>query len=381
MANSDLVPFAPQDVAHPGAMVQEYLEAFDWSQRELARRTGLTPKTISEICSFKAPISANTAIVFERAFNRPAHLWMNLQRRYEEHCARRDEQQKSTGWREWSKLFPVKAMKQRGWLDAPAGDSSSADSLLRFFGVATPERWSVLWEDGAIQYRQTRKFSTSIFSISAWARQTELLAQKIETQPFDEDKLIGLLPAVRRLTRKQPDEFQPRLEELCASAGVAVVWVPELPKTGISGCARWLTKRKALVALTLRYKWEDQIWFTFFHELGHVLLHRKRSTFILDNADEDVSDYVVDPEVQQQEEEANRFAADTILPPRDLKVFIDLGVFTTNAILLFAKKQEIAPGLVVGRLQREGLLRPEQGNKLKRRFDWVVEHDEGAAMS
>ena len=40
--------FEPVTAEHPGETVLEYLEFHEWSQRELARRTGLTPKTISE---------------------------------------------------------------------------------------------------------------------------------------------------------------------------------------------------------------------------------------------------------------------------------------------------------------------------------------------
>ena len=30
----------------------------------------------------------------------------------------------------------------------------------------------------------------------------------------------------------------------------------------------------------LRYRWEDVFWFAFFHEAGHILLHRKKGVFI-----------------------------------------------------------------------------------------------------
>ena len=58
------------------------------------------------------------------------------------------------------------------------------------------------------------------------------------------------------------------MQQMCAAVGVAVVVVPELPHTGISGCARWLSDGRALIGLTLRYKTDDQMWFTFFHELA-----------------------------------------------------------------------------------------------------------------
>ena len=70
----------PTAVPHPGEVVADYLEFHGWAQRDLARRTGLTPKTISEICNGKAPVTAPTALALEKALQRPAHFWLNLQR-------------------------------------------------------------------------------------------------------------------------------------------------------------------------------------------------------------------------------------------------------------------------------------------------------------
>ena len=80
MDSDHLTVFEPTTVPHPGEAVVEYLEFRGWSQRHLARRTGLTPKTISEICNGKAPITPTTALALEKVLQRPAHFWLNLQR-------------------------------------------------------------------------------------------------------------------------------------------------------------------------------------------------------------------------------------------------------------------------------------------------------------
>jgi Zn-dependent peptidase ImmA (M78 family) len=148
------------------------------------------------------------------------------------------------------------------------------------------------------------------------------------------------------------------------------VLVPELKNTGISGCARWLSDKKALIALTLRYKKDDQFWFTVFHEIGHILLHRNRRSFIVDNAKEDLSDRIVDPEMQSYETEANQFARDTLIPPPALGEFIRKKTFTNDAIHDFSEAIGIGPGLVVGRLQHDGILARHQGNVLKQTLGW-----------
>src|SRR5438477_6477429 len=88
------IPFIP-DAVHPGEIVSEYVEFHGWTQRDLARRTGLTPKTISEICNGKAPVMPATALALEKLLRRPTALWLNLQRQYDEMEARNREPHKS----------------------------------------------------------------------------------------------------------------------------------------------------------------------------------------------------------------------------------------------------------------------------------------------
>ena len=79
----------------------------------------------------------------------------------------------------------------------------------------------------------------------------------------------------------------------------------------------------------------------------------------------------MDPEMQQIEEEASRFAADTLIPPEALSQFLKRKVFTNASIKAFADGLTIGPGIVVGRLQHEGVLKHFQGNALKRQFHWT----------
>ncbi len=360
--------FEATAVPHPGETVLEYLGFQGWSQRDLARRTGLTPKTISEICNGKGPITPPTALAFEKAFQRPAHFWLNLQRNFDEAEARSREFARTMQWSEWLQKFPLKEMKRLNF-SLPLG-VSDVDILLRFFGVSSPQSWDSVWKSFSVAYRQTRAFKAREESIAAWVRETEIVAKGLDIAEFDQQRLLSSLDELRHLTRTRADAIMDPIQKICAGAGVAVVLVPELRNTGISGCARWLTEKKALIGLTLRYKTDDQFWFTFFHEIGHILLHRNQHSFVIDNAAEDLLDRIVDPEMQEYETEANRFSADTLIPPRVLGDFVRKGVFTNESIHDFAEMINVGPGIVVGRLQHDGILKRHQGNALKQKIDW-----------
>jgi hypothetical protein len=150
------------------------------------------------------------------------------------------------------------------------------------------------------------------------------------------------------------------MQACCAQAGVAVVFVPSLPKTGVSGATRWLSWSKALIQLSLRYKTNDHLWFTFFHEAGHILLHGRKELFLegLNGLD------------AEKEQEANAFAERELVPQQVFTSWLKTTPrLTKTAIVEFSNTVGIAPGIVVGQLQHKGLLPMTHCNDLKLKFD------------
>ncbi len=269
---------------------------------------------------------------------------------------------------EWIKIFPVRMMRKLHF-SLPEGLPDAA-ALLQFFGVESPQAWQEKWNGYAVAFRQTQVLDARREAVAAWVREAEIIASQIPLADFDEVKLRASLDEVRRLTRLDTQDGLDQVQLLCAKAGVAVVLIQELPGTRLSGCARWLDDKHAMVGLTVRYKWADQLWFTFFHEIAHILLHRLRWTFVIDNAADHMGDDVVDPEMVRYEEEADRFACDTLIPPAALAEFLRRHgqTLTSDEIHEFAKSLGVGPGIVIGRLQHGGNLQHWQGNKLRQKL-------------
>lgn len=353
--------YFPDYAVHPGEILAEEREAYHMQQDELADRLGVARKTVNEIIKGKAPISSDMALKLERVFPQPAHFWLNLQRNYEQTLARLAEQERLRAHLDWLKQIPVTMMVKLGWIAKHKDKTAQLEEVLRFYGIASPEQWQVVWEKHQVAYRQSQRYEACAYAVSAWLRQGEIEAQRIECAPFDKARFTAVLDEIRALTRETPEVFQPRLIELCAAAGVAVVFVPELPKTGVSGATRW-NGDKALIQLSLRYKSNDQLWFTFFHEAGHILKHGRKAIFIEGKG--------LDGE---QEAEADAFARDKLIPPATYRHFLsDWDGRSLAPIEHFADDIGIAPGIVVGRLQHEGKLLPGIGNKLKVFYQWKV---------
>lgn len=172
--------------------------------------------------------------------------------------------------------------------------------------------------------------------------------------------------SIRKLTREPIETFVIRAKEFCAQTGVVVLFIQELPMCPVSGAARWLSPEKALIQLNIRYKRDDHLFFSFFHEAGHILRHGKRELFIDTFSDENGYD-----NLDEQEEDANRFARDVLIPPEAYRKFCAADRFTHVSVTDFAKQLGIAPGIAVGRLQHDKIIPYTHLNRLCRRLKWA----------
>lgn len=356
--------FKPDYAISPGEILAEMLEARGIKKAEFAERCGRPAKTISGILHGHVAITPETAIQFERVLGTAASLWTNLEARYRLRLAEREANDPSEEQLRWARTFPIAKLVECEAFPKPANASEKVRSLLEFFGVASVDAWDLWFEKQGVAYRKSRSFQSAGAAVAAWVRMGERTAEGILCQPFDRADFIEALEAVRRLTTRPVSMWYPEMRDRCADGGVAVVLTKELPKTRLSGAARWLTKDKALIQLSLRHPSDDHFWFSFFHEAGHILLHGKKQVFLDDmNGATGI----------EEEDEADQFAGDFLIGPAAFKMFRARGDFSVPAIQKFAKSEAIAAGIVVGRLQHEELIKYGSHNGLKVRLEWATD--------
>ena len=361
MASDDKLMYEPDFAVPPGETLAELLESNGMAQAELARRMGRPTKTINEIIQGRTAITAGTALQLEHVLGLPASFWNARESNYREALARIEERRTFGEHVDWVRRFPTREMTRWGWIPPAETALGRLRELLRFFGIASPAEWEVLWGKPQAAFRRSSVFVSEPFAVSAWLRQGERQAQEIDCEPFDRETFLTTLSDVRELTKAAPEVFCRELPAAAAKSGVAVVFVPELPKAPISGATRWLSPTKALIQLSLRYKTDDHLWFTFFHEAGHIALHGKSAVFIEGTA------HGTGPE----ELEANAFAQDWLMPANRYQAFCGNKTrFSKVEIALFAASIGVSPGIVVGRLQHDKKLPPTHCNDLRIKFAW-----------
>lgn len=217
-----------------------------------------------------------------------------------------------------------------------------------------------VYAEPQVAYRRTRADQSDTGAIAAWLRLGELQAANIATGKYSRAKFQRALAAIRTLTVLAPEEFEPQLHELCNSAGVALVLVPAMPRAHVSGVTRWLGTHKPLIQLSLYGKTNDRFWFTFFHEVAHILLHDKNEGFL--------DEFTGEVLQSRQEDEANNFAAGFLIP-EEAEAELS-GLKSKQSVIDLAQRLGIHPGIIVGRLQHEQLIPVTWMNDLKVSFRW-----------
>ena len=350
----------PDRAIHPGVYLGEEIEARGMTQTELARRMERPVQVVNEIVRGRKAISEETALGLERVLGTPARVWLNLQSMYGLVRARLAEEAALNEQADWLRRFPVREMARRGWIERDGTVADRVRSLLQFFGLQSFSHWDERQE--ALSFRLSPKARADRYALHAWVRRGEIEGRGLPAEPYGEARFRDALARIRGLTAER--DFWTPTRELCASAGVALVAVPHLPKTGAQGAARWLTSDKALIQINIRYRWADIFWFTFFHEASHVLTHRQKEVFVDVEAGHGMAR-------DARETEADRFAADFLIPPERWAAFAGARPHTAARVRAFADEEGIAPGIVVGRLQHEGLIPHDRLNSLRTRLEWA----------
>ncbi|MCY3706646.1 MAG: ImmA/IrrE family metallo-endopeptidase [Gammaproteobacteria bacterium] len=349
--------YSPDYAVPPGWVIEEHLATHGISQAELARRCGRSPKLISEIIAGRAPIEPGTALQFEMVLGVDASIWLGIEADYQLFRAREADARRARDLVAWAKTFPARDLVKRGAMDPPSSESATVQTLLSFFGVATKHAWDTKYGAAQAAYRHSPSFESDQPALKTWLRLVELDAERQNCGSYDEPRFRSALRQVRSLTRDPMTAAIRKARELCAETGVALAVVDPLPKVRLSGAAWWYRPGKPVIALTGRHKSDDHLWFSFFHEAAHLLLHSRREIFIDD----------LSPGGDDIEAQANVWAANFLLPRQHWRQFVANGVFGSGNVQEFAQEQGIAPGIVVGRLQHEKLVPWNQLNHLKKK--------------
>ena len=307
----------------PGRDLAEKLEEMGLDANDLAARMGYTPKAVNDILQGNCRITPEVAVMLEMITDISAGYWLRSQIAYDEYVTREKIKASLSDQSLWKKSFPSE-INVRDWVQYNKGDEKSMMPLLKFFAVASPQAWDSYYKDAKLKvaFRISLADVKDPYATSAWIRRGEILADRDPMEKQEQipvrKRLKAALPEIiafaaankvrpkskKRITYWTPeaevvDDCMTGLQELCRKIGIRVLFVQNFKCAPIHGMYRWY-KDVPLIQLHDRFEKRATMWFTFFHELAHVLYHGKKG-ICLQNIE-------ITHNHPEKEDEANCFA-------------------------------------------------------------------------
>jgi len=353
--------FQPTWVSPPGETILDILSDREISPECLAKNVGYDLNYIENLFNGKQEISEQLAHKLAETIGPDAEFWLTRERQYRDDVSRiyRNTTRTEDNWLD---ELPVKSMQAFGWISKTDSKSKKVIDCLDYFGIADISAWKDVSAEfvSETRFRTSPTFNQEVGATAAWVRFGETKASKILCKLWNKNLLISSLENIKALTHiAEPKLFIPALKNILNDCGVALVISKTPEGCPASGMAKFLSEDKALIMLSFRYLSDDHFWFSLFHEVGHLILHGRKSTFV------DGDGF----ECTKEEREANDFSALTLIPENFRK---NMRAHSTNyrSIIKFAKAVGISPGIVVGQMQHCGILKANHMNKLKIRYSW-----------
>lgn len=343
-----------QLLSPPGETILETIENLGISQTELGERLGKNKAKTSDLINGKTSITNETARKLEMVLGVSASFWLNLEKEYQEEIVEIEKLAFFETCKEWMRTFPIPYLKKLNFLTDTSDKLKLSEALLKFFGIASPKEWQHIYCEESLSFKIELKHTATPQAVSTWLRMGELKARQLKAHDFDKKKLKAQLPKIKRLAESPSEDWLQELQKLCAETGVVLCLIPSVPKAPIYGVARWINKKSTpLIQLTDRNKDYNSFWFSFYHELGHILLHNKSDVFL-----EGLTDISQD---EKKEKEADDFAQKYLnIPSEKLKGLTNFNYLDVELkkkkIIELAKELELHPSIVVSQLQRKELV-------------------------
>ncbi|MFJ5962013.1 ImmA/IrrE family metallo-endopeptidase [Pseudarthrobacter oxydans] len=325
----------------PGELLADELKHRGISQTDFAARTSLSTKHVNQIIKGHVPLSSDAAIAFERALNVPATLWLKAEVAWRAAETARTSRESFAQFSGWLSQFPLQVLRKRGIISLQEDVGTQVDKLLRWFEVSDPHAFDRVRLQPEASYKRSQAFNVHPYATATWLRLAEVEAENLsKSAPIFSAKLLKA--AARQLPALTTMDTKPafiRAQEILREAGVLLVFVEEIEGTRISGASKLLESGHHMIALTGRFNTLDSFWFALAHEIAHVLLHPKRSTYI----DVDLS---VNDDEDEQESEANAYAERLFLPLEAKERLKNAN--SGQSITQLAKELKVAPFMLAG---------------------------------
>ncbi len=339
-------------LVHPWETLRDVLNWENMTQSELSLRTEISEKHISNIIKWKANITPETALKFHKVFWTSANFWNNLQKYYDENKARLEEKKLMGAKLEEEKtiLCEIKSwyknLAENGFVEKinfrwEENKKIILNNLYSFFKVSSLKNILDIfniWELD-LKFKKSNWLRLNKYNLACWLRAWEVKLENIEVWEYSKTNLNKVLIKLKSMTMQKVVDIK-EIQRLIASAWIYfsfVNWFENVPVFWVTRKYRW----KAFVQVSDKWKRNDWFWFALFHELAHVKLHLNSRNIFLIN---------LDNQEEEKEREANVWAWDYLINPKDFENFTKKLPISRDRFLEFSVRQWVWDSILAWRL-------------------------------
>lgn len=352
-------------IIHPGETIADILEARNLTQAELAVRTGVSPAFIGGVIAGKKDISSKFAMALEYALGVPKSFWLNLQARYdaemleaEEECTISDDE--IVVRKQLNEV--VEYLRKHQFIPVGEKTNESILSLRKLFKVSNLCNLERIPSAGA--FRISAQSTTIPCILGAWIRMCQINECKIkEGTVFDPRKIDSLIFDLKEIMISDVDDLQDSVKSVLYDYGLDFEIVHHFRGAPVQGFLYKRADGGIKICMTIRRSFADIFWFSLFHEIGHLVNGdlSRTSKFLDDGID------------KEKEEAADKFASDKLIDRVEYDNFISMYNESPSYDLIksFSLQQRVKPFIVIGRMQKEGIIGYQKYSFAKTRYKWA----------
>lgn len=356
----------PNWASPPGATIARVIKSREMDPAEFADAVGLKAHEFDELLHGKLRLSEKLAEALAEQLGSTARFWLARDKDYLKELARIGAAD-VTAIDQWAQSMPVASMRRFGWLPVDSrAKMARNNALLSFFDCKSIQDWGQRYSAGvgAVAFRTSLAFASDGMATLVWLRAGEAQLAPRPNAHFDRDEFKRILPSLKRLSAfKRPATILQRLREACAVVGVSITTARAPDGCRASGASWFDANGRPVIHLSFRHLSEDHFWFTFFHEAAHIILHGQ--THIDGEGVE-----VMGADNEAQEDEANAYAQEILLPNEIRQDLLDRQALNARAIMQAAKSAKVTAGVIVGQLERAEAIQHGKFSFLKHRYRW-----------
>ncbi|MGI6578790.1 MAG: HigA family addiction module antitoxin [Saccharofermentanales bacterium] len=352
---SNYVQFKNKIAFHPGYYIEEIIKEKGITQEDFAKRLDTTPKNISKLINGHQNLSVDMSTKLSRLLGTSIEYWLNLQTSYDAVLGDIASEKELIEEREVFKELNYKYFRTHFNLpDLPRKIDQQIESLRNLLKISS---LTVLKKkDLAINFRSMTENikESNLIKANTMVQLAINITSNTDAPKFNKNKFEEAVNFALTLTEDHKS-FYKKIKEAFLHTGVVFVILPNISGSCVNGATKKIDN-KIMLMVNDRRRYSDTFWFTLFHEIGHII-----------NGDFGIS---MDKESGEQENEANKYAQNKLIPETEYSDFLKNNEFTAYSVQEFSQKINRDPGIIVGRLQHDGLVTHDniELNSLKTKY-------------